>query len=238
MADNYLDLDGLDDIKLIVAAAHELRNPLTIIRGMSSMLEDETFGKLRVRQKEQVRHITKASRRLGMLVDSLVHLDNLHQEQHRQLLQLQTQIEQVIDELSEAAADKDITIEFKPRRMPLIHANRSNMFQLLLHVISNSIRYAPEGSVVKIGTRREGGHVAMSVMTSGIGVSPKEIRTIKDKLGRQRQPVRAHSSSSGLGMFIAQTIVELYGGSLHAVRHSSGHGVVLKLPATKQLKLW
>lgn len=232
------DLSKIDDVTLLAAAAHELKNPLTVILGMSSMLEEEAFGKLRAKQKEQVRHIVKASHRLGLLVDSLIHLDNLEHQWPSRLMQLQTQIERVIEDVSEASADKDLTVEFEPRRLPLIFANPISIYQLLLHIISSAVRYAPAGSIVSIEARRKKGQVVVTVYSTGYGMTPKEARTIKQRIGRQRQPVRAYSSSSGLGMFIAQSIVEFYGGSLQAVKQQQGSCVTLRLPASKQLELW
>lgn len=232
------DLSKIDDVTLLAAAAHELKNPLTVILGMSSMLEEEAFGKLRTKQKEQVRHIIKASHKLGLLVDSLIHLDNLEHQRPSCLMQLQTQIERVIEEVSEISGDKDITVEFQPRRLPLIFADPASIYQLLLHIISNSIRYAPAGSIVRVEARRKKGQVMVEVHSGGYGMTPKEARTIKQRVGRQRQPVRAYSSSSGLGMYIAQSIVEFYGGSLRVVKQQQGNCVILRLPASKQLELW
>lgn len=227
-----------DDLGLIAATVHELKTPLTLIHGMSAMLENETFGELNFKQREQIRHISRASKRLGFLIESLLHVENLPHAHRLQPVQLQSELKKAIAATSERAAEREIVIHYRPKRLPPVLADPASMYQMFVHILSASIKYAPSGSSIKVTTARKQGQAIVRVRDNGAGVKPKELRAIRHSFGRMRQPVRAHSDSSGLSLYIIQSIVEFYGGSLHVATTADGSQLSVILPASSQLSLF
>ncbi len=226
------------ELKLITATVHELKTPLTLIHGMTSMLETESYGELNLQQKEQIRHISKASKRLGFLIESLTHIEKLPNSQRLQPVQLQKELLAVINAHEDRVAEKDISIRYQPKKIPPVLADPKSIYQLLMHIVSSSIKYSPPGSSIDISTKLSGEYVSMRVRDSGGVIMPKEMRSIKAKFGRHRQPIRSHSDSSGLSLYIIKSIVEFYGGSLSVSSRPNGSSITIKLPISDQLSLF
>ncbi|MEX0668383.1 MAG: HAMP domain-containing sensor histidine kinase [Candidatus Saccharimonadales bacterium] len=227
-----------NDLELIAATVHELKSPLTLIHGMSSMLETESYGELNIKQKEQVRHISKASKRLGFLIESLIHIEKLPSSQRLQPVQLQSELQSVIETHEDKIGEKDLTIKYTPKKLPPVLADPSSVYQLLMHIVSSSIKYAPVGSSIDISTKLTGEFVAMRVKDSGGAILPKEASSIRSRFGKHRQPIRSRSDSSGLSLYIIQSIVEFYGGLLSVSSLSGGSSITVKLPISNQLDLF
>ncbi|MEX0748483.1 MAG: HAMP domain-containing sensor histidine kinase [Candidatus Saccharimonadales bacterium] len=226
------------ELGLIAATVHELKTPLTLIHGMSAMLESETFGELNFKQREQIRHISSASERLGFIIDSLLHVENLPHTQRLQPVQLQTELQAAIGAMAEKAAEREIVIKYRPKRLPPVLADPISIYQLLMHLVSAAIRYAPSGSAIEIKTKRRNKEAVIQLRDHGAGISSKEAKSILESFGKRRQPIRAHSDSSGLSLYIAKSIVEFYGGSLQVSSLSQGSQLTICLPISNQLSLF
>ena len=226
------------DLQLIAATVHELKTPLTLIKGMSSMLESETFGELNFKQREQIRHITKASHRLGFLVESLLHVENLPYTQQKQPVQLQSELQLAIASLAEKAAEREIAIRYRPKRISPVLADPLSVYQVLMHLLGMSVKHAPEGSTISVTTRKKKGSMSVQIADESPGIATKEARKIKESFGVRRQPVRAHADSSGLSLYVIKSIVEFYGGELSVSSTKHGSSVAVSLPLSNQLSLF
>ncbi|PSO43556.1 hypothetical protein BRC20_01245, partial [Candidatus Saccharibacteria bacterium QS_8_54_8] len=135
------------ELELIAAAAHELKTPLTIVHGVSAMLASEAFGALNDRQQEQIEHIRRAGNRMNALVESLLHVENLPYTQEIRPVQLHSELQAVIDELSSTAQQRDVSVRWQTRRtLPPVLIDASSSYQLLTHALSAVIKQVPSGS--------------------------------------------------------------------------------------------
>lgn len=224
---------------LISATVHELRAPLTVIRGVSDMLSEETFGRLNPHQREQLRQIKRAGARASRLVDGLAHIDSLERSgsgAHRPV-QLQTELSRVLDQMAEMAAARDISLEFIARRLPPMKTVAGSVYQLFSHLLSAAIRRAPEGSLVEIKLRRSAGQLLVQVTHQGAEIGALELYKLPERIGHRHQPLR-HIGSTSVELYIVQRIASFYGGTVSA-SHRGAHPVIcVRLPLLKQLELF
>ena len=172
------------------------------------------------------------------MVESLLHVENLPYSRLEQPVQVQSELYLAIASVSEKAAERDIAISYKPKRLPPVLADPSSVYQILMHLLSMSIRHAPEGSAISVKTMRRQDCVQVRIADESTGIAAKEARNIKQSFGRSRQPIRSHGDSSGLSLYIIQSIVEFYGGTLRVSSRSSGSVATVSLPLSNQLSLF
>lgn len=230
--------DTSDKLDLIAATVHELKTPLTLINGMSSMLDSQLHGDLNERQREQVRHIQKATRRLGALVESLLHVENLAYTRERQPVQLQYELRAVVEELGEYADERDVSIVYKTHSTPPVLAEPSSIYHVLSHSLMTAIKHSPSGSTVNIGIRRRGEEVSLYIESTGAPIMPNEISRIEKNLGVNRQPIKSQGNSAGLSLFIIKSIVEFYQGRISVSSHKDKGRLTISLPISNQLSLF
>ena len=227
-----------DKLDLIAATVHELKTPITLIHGMSSMLDSQSHGDLNDRQREQVRHIQQATRRLGALVESLLHVENLPYMQARQPVQLQYELQAATDELAVFAHERSVELVYKMHNTPPVLAEPSSIYHVLSHALMTTIKHAPADSKVTVGIKRRGDMVSLNIDSTGAPIMPKEVSKIEKNLGRHLQPVRSQGNSAGLSLFIIKSIVEFYQGELSVSSHKDKGRLSISLPISNQLSLF
>lgn len=230
--------DTSDKLDLIAATVHELKTPLTLINGMSSMLDSQLHGDLNDRQREQVRHIQQATQRLGALVESLLHVENLPYARNRQPVQLQYELKAVAEELAEYASERDVGIVYKMHKTPPVLAEPSSVYHVLSHSVMTAIKHSPSGSTVNIGVRRRSEEVALYIDSNGAPILPKEVSKIEKNLGVHRQPIKSQGNSAGLSLFIIKSIVEFYEGRVSVSSQNDKGRLTISLPISNQLSLF
>lgn len=231
--------DAHRDLELIAATVHELKTPISLIHGMSAMLESDSHGELNSSQREQIRHIQKATGRLNALIDSLLHVENLPYSQHRQPVQLNSELEKASKQLNGDIQERKITLSTRVvKNLPPVLADPASVYQILSHTLNAAIKYTPQASVINLRTFRRGGMSVFQVETPGELIRPKEAKQISSSLGRHLQPVRSQGNSSGLNWYIVKSIVEFYQGSFRVSSVTRGTIITIKLPMSNQLSLF
>lgn len=225
--------------EVLAAAAHELKTPLTLIQGLSAMLESETQGLLTERQQDQLRQLRHAGSRLNAIVESVLHVENLPYVYHLQPVQLHGELQTVLAEAEPFARNRSVALQWKPRRtLPPVLADPSSVYQVLTHAVTAVVQHAPVGSEVQVRTRRRGSMSMVRIDAPGEPVTPEEVRHINYTLGKQMQPVRNHSNSAGLSWYVVTSVLEFYGGVLKVSPRAEYTVITIKLPISSQLSLF
>jgi two-component system phosphate regulon sensor histidine kinase PhoR len=226
------------ELELIAAAAHELKTPLTIVRGVSDMLASDAFGALNDRQQEQIEHIRRAGNRINALVESLLHVENLPYTQDIRPVQLHSQLQAVIDELGATAQQRDVSIRWQTRRtLPPVLIEARSTYQLLSHALAAVIKQVPAASEIVVRTRRRGEMVVVRIDAPGEPITPKELSRIEHTVGKQMQPVGA-DGSTGLSWYIVKSIISFYQGKLGVSPRTNYTAISLRIPISNQLSLF
>lgn len=201
----------------ISVVSHELRTPVSIIKGYAETLlrDDVTFTPEQYREGLQV--VVEEADRLGRQIQDLLDVSRLTAEGVRLEVSDWTLHQLVGDVVRGFAAQTEGRFEFElriPDDMPPIHADYERVRQVLANLVSNAVKYSPEGGVIRIGGWPEGDMALIYVADQGIGIPPEEQEQIFQRFYRVDNRLRREAQGSGLGLYLARAIVEAHGGRI------------------------
>ncbi len=219
--------------KVINMAAHDLRSPLGIIRGYSEIiLEKSTTAEAEL---DMVRRIHIKADELLQLVDDLLDSAVLERRQVTMVKEhcsLKSMVSVVASDLEEAAKRKNQRFTFHAVEDLKVHTDAARMKQVFQNLLSNAVKYSPQGSEVAIHIEREGDLARVKVKDEGPGLSKSELPLVFDSFTKIKKVTTGGESSTGLGLSICKSLVELNGGKIWAESAGQGKGstFIVELP--------
>jgi signal transduction histidine kinase len=222
-------------------AAHDLRNPLSSIRGMTEFLRDDATGPLNAEQRELVDHIHDASDGMLALVNELLDLSVIESGELRLVL-ARTSAVAIVDAaiaLNRLNAERKGTrVEFdRTRPLPELTADAAKLRQVLDNLLSNAIKYSPPCSTVMVAVAADGGSLRFAVRDQGPGIPAGERDRLFQDFGRTSVQPTGGEKSTGLGLAICRKIVEAHGGSIAAANVATGGcEFIVALPLSHEIR--
>ena len=214
-------LEKLDKAKteFLSIASHQLRTPLTAIKGYLSMIQEGIYGRFSEEFNEILNKIYLSNTRLIDLVNSLLDISRIEMgrmEFKFEEIQIGKIIESIIEELSIQAKQKNLYLKFeKPKRpLPKIRADESKIRQVILNLIDNAIRYTEKGGVT-IKVKNLISAIQISVRDTGIGLTPKEVESLFGMYARGKG-MSIFPEGAGLGLYVARKLLEAHLGRIWA----------------------
>jgi len=198
--------------------AHELRTPMTSIRGYAEMLLKGMFGELAAQQEQFVQTICSNIKRMQVQVSDLQDVSRIESG----YLALEMQPMALQDALAEAlqstqgqvkARSQQLMLEV-PGDLPLVYADSARLTQILINLLSNAYKYTPEGGDISVRAWSQDGYVSCVVSDTGIGMSPEDLEKLFTKFFRSENPAVRDMPGTGLGLCITKSLVELQGGEI------------------------
>ena len=218
--------------EFISIAAHELRTPLTSIQGFSEILLNRDDIKEQERKKF-LSYINEQSKNLANIVDTLLDISRLESGRGLSLNKAPCNINEIIREtvsyfqISSPKNTFDITL---PEESVELIVDKEKMRQVLENILTNAIKYSPEGGHIWVIGELTGEHYQVSVRDQGIGIAPDQIEKIFDKFYRV-DVSNTGVPGIGLGMNIVKNLVEAHGGKVWAESElGKGTTVIFKVP--------
>ena len=210
----------------ISVAAHELKTPITLIEGYASMMDDLMRDKKATNLEGLLAGMNTGINRLRSIVDDMIDvslIDNQLLTLNFQPIQIAHTISAIELEVASVLANRKLTLdmlEFDGSKQ-WIYADATRLMQAIQNVISNAIKYTPDGGKITVDGRKLPGFIEVIVADTGIGISAENQAMIFEKFG-QLGRVELHSSGKtkfkgggpGLGLPIARGILEAHGGSI------------------------
>lgn len=228
LADVQKKLERLDKSKsnFISVAAHELKTPLTLIEGYTAMMRDVAKGDNSKQMDVLIDGVNSGIRRLRTIVDDMIDVSLIDNN----LLALNFQpawLNQIFQLLQSemisafSARKQTLTIHPFPGNNQMLFADAERLYQTFRNLLSNALKYTPDGGKVNVNGRLLPGFVEVTVADTGIGISPEDQELIFAKFG-QTGNASLHSSGKtkfkgggpGLGLPIARGIIEAHGGAI------------------------
>lgn len=232
--------------EFISVTSHELRTPLSVIRGYHELFIGEKLGPLTPPQKEALEAIGDCARTLNRIAEDATRVAQIEGDR-LQLSLGQRSVDGLIRRAVEAAKgearERKVTVRVRPPDEELsVRADQSRLTEALTNLITNGIRFTPDGGTVEVGARAEGPLVAIEVSDTGIGIPADQQKHLFARPLMLRNSQNHHSSATlafnsaglGLGLSIAQGIVQRHGGTIEVQsKEGKGSTFTVRLPMTE-----
>ncbi len=220
--------------EFLATLSHELRTPLTTILGWSELL------------LQRVDNTSPLFKGLGVIANSAMAQKRLISDMldlSSMLLgkvQLEVEVLDLRAQLTEAMGAQELVAEGKalemslvlPEEPALVLGDATRLQQVLWNLLSNAIKFTPAEGTVTVTLRADGGHWSISVADSGDGIAPEFLRHLFSRFRQADGTTTRRHGGLGLGLAIAQQLVELHGGAVSAASEGPGHGATftVRLP--------
>lgn len=202
-------------LEFVENASHELRTPLTSIKGYLSTLQED-FSQKRFEQADRfLAIVSKNVDRLVDLVNDMLTLSALEASQglHKERVNLQAITMDVIERLSGLAAEKNIRIHFENQASHL-DGDPKKIEQVLQNLISNAIKYIPEGKQIDVSWVEGSHEVILKVSDNGLGIPSEHLERLFERFYRIEKSRSRDVGGTGLGLAIVKHIVQNHGGQI------------------------
>ncbi|HOX40652.1 MAG TPA: GAF domain-containing protein [bacterium] len=204
---------------LISTATHELRTPLTAIKGYLSMLLSNDAGNITPLQHRFLDRAFSSSERLVKLVEDL--LSALRIDENRvsvtpKNFDINELIEESIESLKSKAASKRVAFDFDKSKHVYVYADREKSKHIVDNILDNAIKYTKERGKVSISVKDSGHNVLLKIEDTGVGIPQDALATIFDRFTRINNPLSIQAGGTGLGLYIAKSLIERQGGKIWA----------------------
>ncbi len=218
----------------VSTVSHELRTPLAVIKGYAATLLNPALSLDAERQKRFVKGINDASDRLIRLIDNVLSVSRL--ESGRFKLNLQTfdladVVLKVANSFRASTGKHSIVAEVPPEGLR-VRADRDQIEQVLGNLVSNAIKYSPDGGTITISGRNGAGEVLLTVSDQGIGIPRPQFYRVFEKFYRGDAAVTKRVAGTGLGLYICKSIIEAHGGRI-CVESEVGRGSQFQVSLVK-----
>lgn len=235
------ELKELDKAKdeFISMASHQLRTPLTAVRGYTSMVMDGDFGKVSVEQHDTLKQSFDAATRMGRLVDDLLNVSRIQSGKFT-IERMDTDLNAVLPEemslLETTANTKKVHIEYHPPKqpVPILKIDEGKTRQALMNLMDNSIYYSSTvagGGKVDVYLENDATHVIFRVVDNGIGVPKDQQAKLFKKFYRAPNAQKTRPDGTGLGLFLVGKVVQGQGGEIiFTSQEGKGSTFGFKLP--------
>lgn len=222
-------LKELDRAKseFVSIASHQLRTPMTGIMGYLSMMTQGDFGKIKPEHATILSNLLAESQRMIRLINQFLNVSKIEAGKFtytKKPVQLIDLVTQEVNELNKAIADKGLKLETKlPKTMLPVTADGDKLQDVILNLIDNAIKYTAQGKIT-VGAETLDDQVHFWVKDSGIGIKKQDASELFNKFVRGSGIAQIHPDGSGLGLFIAKSIIDAHGGRIWAQSDGEGKG--------------
>lgn len=226
---HFKELDALKS-DFVSTVSHDLRSPLTVMRGYTTMLE--MVGQLNDQQKSYIQKIVAGVDTMSSLVNNLLDLGRIEAGIQLQLefADVHDIIQRVIEPLQGSANQKNIslTTQMPAGSLPPVQADQALLQQALHNLVENAIKYTDPGGKVQLMVKIEESGIMFTITDTGIGIAPIDQPRLFEKFYRGAQREARKRSGSGLGLAIVKSIADRHNGKIW-VESNLGKGSAFNL---------
>ncbi len=235
------DLLVLDKMKddFLSTTTHELRTPLHGIMGLAESLVDGTLGNVNEEQKENLNLIRLSAGRLNNLVTSMLDFSKLRAGRADLFIDevaLGDVITSVVSLLQPTVRGKYLEFITDIGPLPKVQADRNRLFQVLINLVGNAIKFTDEGSITVSASPAGSDTVRVEVADTGAGIAPEDLDRIWTPFAQAGDTDTRRSGGTGLGLAITKHLVELHGGRIWAERRNEkGSVFIFEIPVKARM---
>ncbi len=216
----YKEVDKLSKAKseFISIASHQLRTPLTAVKGYISMIVEGTYGKLSEKLEKPLKNVYQSNERLIKLVNDLLSLSRLEAgklEFKPEPTSLEKMIPDIVEELKINAEKKGLYIKIvKPSKLlPKTMIDQDKLRQVILNIIDNAIKYTKKGGIT-IELKKLDSREQIKISDTGEGMDREEIKSLFQMFSRATAGTQLHREGAGIGLYVAKRFVDMHNGKI------------------------
>lgn len=231
-------LKELDQSKseFISIASHQLRTPLTAIKGYISLLLEGSYGKVPATIEDTLNKVYSVNDRLIHLVEDLLNVSRIEAGRIQYTFE-ETQVESLMADLVDSfklvAKSKGLalTLQLPKTVLPKLMIDPNKLKEVASNIIDNALKYTKEGGV-DVAVENTGTAARIRVKDTGIGIKPEDQRHLFQKFVRSKETTRMVVGGAGLGLFVGKSFIEAMGGRIWAESEGAGKGstFIIELP--------
>ncbi|MQX35873.1 sensor histidine kinase [Roseospira navarrensis] len=223
----------------LASMSHELRTPLNAVMGFAEVLRDEMFGPLgSAKYREYAQDIHASGSHLRDLVDDLLDLARIEADKfelHMEPTPVCTEIQACIALFRERAAAKRLSLTGScPGDLPPLIADGRALRQMLFNLVSNAVKYTPDGGRIRVSASATDTTVALAVSDTGIGIRTELHELVFAAYGRVQDVVTRDIEGTGLGLSLVRALMEKHGGAV-TLDSTPGRGSTFTLVFPRQV---
>lgn len=221
-------------------ASHQLRTPLSVIHWSLSMIVDEApHMNIPKAQLELLEESLKSTKRMVDMVNDLLDISRIEQgrkELNWEMSNFGKVCKDLVAALQPLANNKNLQLTYEePMALPDSYLDPKAFYEVVNNFVDNAIKYTPTGSV-KVKAQEVGGAIQITIQDTGIGMDDEERQNLFTRFARGKEASKLFANGSGLGMYVAQSILRQHGGDIE-VQSEKGKGTsfILSLPIFKEI---
>lgn len=231
------DLDTAKD-EFISMASHQLRTPLTSVKGYLSMVLEGDAGEVPAAQRKLLEEAYASSQRMVYLIGDFLNVSRLQTGKfvlETSSLNMAKLISEEMEQLKQTAAGKQLTLRFEaPENFPDLELDQNKIRQVIMNLIDNAIYYSKPGTTITIELLQAPGEIVFRVRDHGIGVPKGEQHHLFTKFYRASNARRVRPDGTGIGLFMAKKVIIAHGGTvIFETKEGEGSVFGFRLPIKK-----
>jgi signal transduction histidine kinase len=216
LAQKLAEIDKLKD-EFIAMGSHELRAPVTGLRGYLELLKDKLSPDAAKGVEKELTRINNLINRLADLINDLLDVSTI-QQGRMQIKPIETDVQAAITDICETfnpvAAEKSLEIVTNIQTLPKVQTDPDRLRQVLTNLVSNAVKYSLQGKIT-VSALQEKNTIKITVQDTGIGIPADKIPYMFDKFYRVKDEKTEKVEGTGLGLWITKQITELLGGTIY-----------------------
>jgi len=212
-----LQLDKAKD-EFVGMASHQLRTPLTGVKGYISMVLEGDAGEITATQRQFLDEAFASSERMVHLIEDFLNVSRIQNGKFvidRHPTDLSKVVEQEIEGLDPSAKSRNLKFVYKkPKEFPMIDIDESKIRQVIMNFADNALYYSHEDTVININLSVVGNDAVFTVKDTGIGVPSNEQEQLFSKFYRASNAKKQRPDGTGVGLYLAKTVIDAHGGKI------------------------
>lgn len=238
-----VELKRVDAAKseFVSIVSHQLRTPLTAVKGYISMMREGTYGQLKPEQDTTLQKVAQSAENLITLVNDLLNMNRIEEGRiiyEFKPVDLAEMADGAVFEQKPLADAKGLKLAWiKPHGLPMAWADPDKIRQVVMNFIDNAIKYTATGSVT-VGLRLENDYLVYSVKDTGVGMGPEEKSRLFKKFERGEGGRLMYTGGTGLGLYVAKLMADAHRGEISGVSEGKDKGSTfsIKIPTEEFAK--
>ncbi len=222
-------LTELDQLKseFLSIASHQMRSPLTAIKGYASLILEGTYGTVSDAVREAVDKMFQSTESMINVVEGFLNVSRIEQGRMQYTFakeDLSELVEEVVGELTPVVSEKNLTISFTAEKADYTaYIDKDKLKQVFVNLIDNAAKYTKEGSI-EVCMKRSGDVLQTTITDTGVGMTQADIGKLFHRFSRAEGASKVNTKGTGLGLYVAKEMVTAHKGKVWVESPGKGKG--------------